>query len=83
MNNGVSPSEVLKKNFRVRREDFLELVEMIRLYARESSKRARQDIITLEKMGRNDAALPHNLRISNNDSKCNWLLHVIYTYSCF
>lgn len=83
LNNGVSPSEVLKKNFRVRREDFLELVEMIRLYARESSKRARQDIITLEKKGRNDAALPHNLRINNNDCKCNWLLHVIYTYSCF
>ena len=49
MNNGVSPSEVLKKKFRVRREDFLELVEMTRLYARESSKGARQDIITLEK----------------------------------
>ena len=31
------------------REDFLELVEMIRPYTRERSKRARQDIITLEK----------------------------------
>ena len=31
------------------REDFLELVEMIRPYIRERSKRARQDIIILEK----------------------------------
>ena len=49
LDNGVSPLEVWKKNFRVRREDFLELVEMIRPYAREISKRARQDIVTLEK----------------------------------
>ena len=49
MNSGVSPPEVWKKNFRVRREDFLELVEMIRPYGRERSKRARQDIIALEK----------------------------------
>ena len=49
MDSGVSPPEVWKKNFRVRREDFLEFVEMIRAYARERSKRARQDIITLEK----------------------------------
>ena len=49
MDSGVSPPEVWKKNFRVRREDFLELVEMIRPYARERSKRARQDIIALEK----------------------------------
>ena len=41
--------EVWKKNFRVRCEDILELVEMIRPYARERSKRARQDIIALEK----------------------------------
>ena len=45
----VSPPEVWKKNFRVRREDFLELVEMIRPYPSERSKRARQDVITLEK----------------------------------
>ena len=49
LDSGVSPPEVWKKNFRVRREDFIELVEMIRPYARERSKRARQDIITLEK----------------------------------
>ena len=49
LDSGVSPPEVWKKNFRVRREDFLELVEMIRPYARETSKRARQDIITVEK----------------------------------
>ena len=39
-NYGVSP-EVWKKNFRVRREDFQELVKMIRPYARKRSKRAR------------------------------------------
>ena len=49
MDSVVSPPEIWKKNFRVRREDSLELVEMMRLYARERSKRARQDIITLEK----------------------------------
>ena len=49
MDSGVSPPEVWKKNFRVRLEDFLELVEMIRPYARERLKRARKDIIILEK----------------------------------
>ena len=39
-NYGVSP-EVWKKNFKVRREDFQELVKMIRPYARKRSKRAR------------------------------------------
>ena len=49
LDSGVSPLEVWKKSFRVIREDFLELVEIIRPYTRERSKRARQDIITLEK----------------------------------
>ena len=35
-----SSPEVWKKNFRVRREDFLQRVEMIRPYVRERSKRA-------------------------------------------
>ena len=49
LNSGVSPPEVRKKRFRVTREDFLELDEMIRPYSRERSKRVRQNIITLEK----------------------------------
>ena len=40
-NYGGSPPEVWKKNSRVRREDFQELVKMIRPYARKRSKRAR------------------------------------------
>ena len=49
MVNGVSPADSWKKNFRMKREEFYELVEMIRPYARTRSSRARQDIITLEK----------------------------------
>ena len=47
--SGVSPLEVWRKIFRVTRENFLELVEMIRPYNRERSETARQNIITLEK----------------------------------
>ena len=40
LESGASPAKVWNKNFRMRREDFLELVEMIRPYARERSKSA-------------------------------------------
>ena len=69
LDSGVSPPEVWKKNFRVRSEDFLELVEMIRPYARERSKRAQQDIYTGKKGG-SDVELSQGSGINSNDCKC-------------
>ena len=46
---GVALDSDWKKNFRVRKNDFFDLVEMIRPFASKRSTRARTDIVTLEK----------------------------------
>ena len=84
----VSPLEVWKKSFRVTRKDFLEL-KMIRPYTRERSKRARQDIITLEKRvamtlhylkDQGSIVITANVFGCSISSTCIWLLHLIYMY---